>query len=374
MWTWIVNIFKGKNNQPESVQVIQVDQNGNTTHNLTEIKNVVVDPNKIILDDSRKRLANLKVYKNFFDTKIVDDIYNQSEIIHKVFESNKELSYKKLEQYHYYYTDNLLELFVKLKKSIDENVSLLKTQIKIIDNKIDTTKKHNIDVVSGDLKNYENMKYKYASYASLQLSSIYNCLIDKFNDFRFVHTDRYVYFNRSIREDLFWIISSDLFIKINELNETNSYKWEGYTVERKLLGKLQKNLFIISFEGVLYTGSKTSQVELFKIKETGEYFIYNPHTNVYKFVDYDMVKNYCVEQNTKYNYDLKSLEELKQTKFELNSKLSDIVQLSFKDKVKNVLNQYLLKIEDVDLIEHLTNIDIETENLRTMIELERLEI
>ena len=94
-------------------------------------------------------------------------------------------SLQKLEQYHYYYTDHLIELLQKLKTSKDENIAVITSQVKSLDNKIATGQKKSNQILQGTIKKMTNDKAQYAQVVSLQLASIYNCMVDNFNDFRF---------------------------------------------------------------------------------------------------------------------------------------------------------------------------------------------
>src|SRR3972149_8386142 len=133
VFTWIINIFKKKKKD-----TISIEMNMDAASLVQQ--HVQQSPTDIILQDSQDRINKLKIYGNYFDNMILTNILNQTEVVHDVFLNNKELSFKKLEQYHYYYTDHLIELLQKLKTSKDENFAIINTQIKSIENKIATGK------------------------------------------------------------------------------------------------------------------------------------------------------------------------------------------------------------------------------------------
>lgn len=370
MFKWIINIFTKDKSKPDLVieQSIEPEET-----NLVKIENKVVDPREIILNASRKRLNDLKMYKNFFDIKLVDDIFNQTDVIHEIFNNNDKLTFKKLDQYHYYYTDHLIDLLSKLKTRVDENAGVLKTQLKVVNNKIQTTKKHYENVLTHTNKDVSNIKRQYASYASMQLSCIYNCMLDKFNDFRFKKTHEYIPFNKKQNNEVLnYLIPSDLYIKLTNFDKNNQYNWDGYWIDRTLMGRLQKNLFLITYEFSLMSNS--SIIEVFQIEETGDYFMYNPQTYIYQFVDYAEIAKYCKDDNTEFFEIKQSLQDLEKSQISVKAKLDDVINLNITPEIKEVLKKYLVKIEDMELLEQITSINIETQNLQAMLELQKLEI
>ena len=93
---------------------------------------------------------------------------------------------------------------------------------------------------------------------------------------------------------------------------------------------------------------------------------------MFKFVDYNTLKAYIAESNTKYgSYNLE-LETYTKKLTELKIKKDDI--RNFDDKTINTIKGYMEKIEDVELVEKITSIDVERQNLESILKLERLEI
>ena len=125
MFTWIINIFKGKKNRlKEQIVISSSDgtstaiiskhgvQNGTVNEITPEERNEI--HRKKVIKESTDKLNKLKIYVNYFDFPYITSIYNQSLIIHDIFNSNKELNINKLDQFHMYYTDHLLELLQKI--------------------------------------------------------------------------------------------------------------------------------------------------------------------------------------------------------------------------------------------------------------------
>lgn len=122
MFKIIINFFKRRQQKKVLNRIDKKDVSDNYPKKET-------DPYIVILSDSNKRIDKLKIYKNYFNHILLDKIIMQSETVHNIFESNKELKYNKLEQFHYYYTDHLIELLDKIKSNKEESKSMLETQM-----------------------------------------------------------------------------------------------------------------------------------------------------------------------------------------------------------------------------------------------------
>ena len=376
MFTWIINIFKGKKNKlQEQIVITSPDGKQSVVVNNKAIPEITPEERakndkKRVLKESLDKLNKLKIYVNYFDFPYITSIYNQSVILHEIFESNDELNMNKLDQFHMYYTDHLLEMLQKIKKSHDEHYVIVSAQVKSYESKISTLKDYIVDIVNNDIKESDNIKARYSQNMVMQLNSIYNCLIDKFDDFRFKTSKNLKLYSQIKKSNLFYQIPSELFTSIIDFNYENNYKYQEFWVERKLMGRLQKNLFNIKFVNVFICGDLN--FELFKIDDTNDHFIYVPNTCVFKFVDYNTLKAYIAESNTKYgSYNLE-LETYTKKLTELKIKKDDI--RNFDDKTINTIKGYMEKIEDVELVEKITSIDVERQNLESILKLERLEI
>ena len=83
---WIVKLFKGKKED----LLISVSQDSQSIDRIQELEvtKIKPDPYKIVMNDSRNRLSDLKIYVNFFRNNTLNSIYNQTELIHDVFNTN----------------------------------------------------------------------------------------------------------------------------------------------------------------------------------------------------------------------------------------------------------------------------------------------
>lgn len=368
MFTWIINIFKKKKDITPQVSIVgQSDE--------IIIKNGVLieqvkDPYKIVLNDSNKRINILKIYTNFFNNTVLNSIYNQTELIHRIFKDNKDLKYNLLEQFHYYYTDNLFELLEKIKKNCHEKTLILTTQINTIKEQIN---KLSSSIVNKEIESVtDNNKLKYSRYISLQLNTIYNCLIDNFLDFRFIQKqqlytysiDNYQYSNN------FYLLPENVYNDLLIYDKDKNYYYNEYFIERRLMGKLQKTLFNITFLDV-YTYNN-NLVELYIINDTQDYFIYIVDEGIFKLVNYNIFKKYTIKQNTITGQLINERNELKN---KLVKKQKEIDSVSILDEATiKTLVAYETKIISDELINNFESIDVERLNLESILELTKLDI
>ncbi len=364
---WIVKLFKGKKDN----LVISVDRDSSMSNDgmdsQPEIVKAVQDPYKIVMNDSSNRLSDLKIYVNFFRNNTLNSIYNQTELVHDVFKTNADLKYRKLDQYHYTYTDHLIELLKKTKKAADDNYLIADSQV--------NSQKKNIanlreSIASFEKKDYLNKQMQYARYVTLQLSTIYNCLVDGFNDFRFISVRNFVSYSKTISDLDFFLLPDNIYNELIEYDIEKNYTYENFFIDRLLMGKLQKSLFSIEFCEVFYNGN--SKIELFKISDSNTHFIYIVDLNIFKIVDYTKIAQYVVQTNTKIGKIQTEIQVLTNKLHTLNQTLENTK--SFDNKTLDILDKYLLKIEDINLIDHIAEVDLERRNLDSMLDLTLLDI
>jgi len=365
-FTWIINIFKGKKKNKKAL----AEQTADIGIGTSIQEQIESTPAEIAIESSKAKLKKLKQYKTFFNNKFINDIYDQCCTVHDIFTENKELSYKKLDQFHYYYTDNLFELLEKIKKSKEENISLYNSQIKTIESKIKANTTSLTEIGQFDKHKLTNKYKQYSQIMQLQLTAIYNCMVDNYNDFRYKKLGAFKPFFNSETSSLTWTIPNDIFLDTIHYNSENQYKFESYHIERKLMGRLQKNLFDINFIGMCKSGD--GYFEVFKINEINEYFIYIHDSGIFKAINFSKIADHCIEKNTQIGQLNVDTDKLKDKLIELKTKKDLIIELD--SVVLDTLQKYLTKIEDIDLINKLTEVDIERKNLESILQLTQLEI
>ena len=70
-----------------------------------------------ILKKSSTEINRLQVLSVFFDEESIYKIYLRSQVIHQLFANNEELEIDKLDLFHVQFTESVIELLRKIKKS-----------------------------------------------------------------------------------------------------------------------------------------------------------------------------------------------------------------------------------------------------------------
>lgn len=361
LWQRFLNLFKGKKAELSDTEKRAVE---------AVVQNVIspLDPYVEAIKESRAKIDKLKVISNFFSNDTLTMIVEQCNTVHTIFDRNRELNHKKLEQFHYYYTDHLLELLKKLKKSKEENIIILSSKLGIIDDKI-----LNIKTSTIDKKTFSNEKKVYASNVSWLLSNIYNGMskgIDNMPTNVFDIVSRISNFeNKTEYFDMFSHIDADTYTKLSTYDSNAVYSSWSYYIERKLMGKLNKAKFDIEF--VCHMTCQSSLLALFKIGDTTEYFIYDVSCNSFVACNFSEVCNHI--ENTQVAKEARKRKELSDERSRIAEDLKDMRKITNQETI-NIISDYYKKISEVDFLNKLSDVNLEQQQLRAMINTTMMDI
>lgn len=355
----VFGIFKRTSNKPELNPAMDLVAAPATSINL--------DPRLDIISASNKQLNKLKLLSSFFNNDLIISIKDQTEIVNEIFSKNKDLNYKKLEQFNYYYTENLLELLGKLKKVKEENILILNEKLIKAKNNIADVKINKID-----LKKIENERKKYANVVSEFLAAIYRDLTGYFNNIKNPHAHRDTKFLDVCSYENYYNIEFDFYEKLASINQDTCYFSNNYALEKKLVGKLNKNVFNIQY---LYTfrTKNGDEAYIFLIKDTVDYFVYVPDKMSFKLIEPTEVIPLAISANSSWSIITNKLE----------TELNKVEQLE--DKIKNekyitdptlisTLEEYLKKVSDDSILSSLSEIDVDRQFLDEVLKLEQFKI
>jgi hypothetical protein len=93
-----------------------------------------------LIQQSQTKLDHLQRYAKKFHLPILQEIYDNSKIVHDCIVENN-IKIQRLEQFHLYYTDHFLALFEKIDKEFEEKNVLLKKRLSLIETEIQNIKK-----------------------------------------------------------------------------------------------------------------------------------------------------------------------------------------------------------------------------------------
>lgn len=389
IFNWFINIFtfgrKGKLKKLKQLTETQIDPStGETLVSAMQVQ-FERDPHELIMQKSQEHLNDIKIYVNYFsEEELLNKVFIQTQVIHDVFAENKELNYKSLEQFHLYYTTHLLDVLKQLKKKYDEKNLITRSKIKAVKEFI-TKSEEKLKKMTVDSKKASNDKYKYASFMTELLTSIYNCIVKNFEDFRFKSKLQYQKFTfcATYGLDYAWEIPHDLFKKITELLTDDQkddkgkpigapYRYNGYIIERPLLGRINRDHYHVAFLGAFRMDGQPDFFELFRISDTEHYFIVHAEYGLIRSVDIKLLQQYMVERMTKIGQVQEDITDNEKQIRDLNFQMKE--NPAFTSEIKETLNIYIDTISKQELMTDFSQVDQHRKNLEAILKLERLAI
>jgi hypothetical protein len=310
----------------------------------------VDDEAVIIMSQSKRRLTKLKLLSNFFENVDIISIYIKTDIIHNLFNENKALDYSKLELFHLQYTDSLIELLTKIKKKKENNLLAVINEININNQYISTFEERKVDSFEMDRKMYSGIFSKH-------LKSLYKDLTeDQFT----LNWNDVLYFHKRYATEFYRTEADESKLKFHPVP---SYQYQDYSIERKLLGKLNIQNFKVRF--MCGYRIERNEYELFKIFQSDEHFIFNVEEKKLYLIDDELA--YLNTSENESNQIL-IINQLKNKNEELEETI-DERKRALPDDVESVLKDYLRNLESVDIMSKIFDVNEETNILRAMLNL-----
>lgn len=303
-----------------------------------------------ILSQSKRRLTKLKLLSNFFENVDIISIYIKTDIIHNLFNENKTLDYSKLELFHLQFTDSLIELLTKIKKKKENDLLAVINEININNQYISTFEERKID-------SFETDRKIYSGIFSQHLRNLYKDLTeDKFT----LNWNDVLYFHKNFAVEFYRTDADETKLK---LGAVPSYQYQDYSIERKLLGKLNIQNFKVRFVCGFRIGR--DEYELFKIFQSDEHFIFNVEERRLYIIDDEL--SYLDTSENESNQ-ASVMNQLKRRNEELEETIHDGKRI-LPDGVETVLKDYLRNLENMDIMSKIFDVNEETNILRAMLNL-----
>lgn len=303
-----------------------------------------------IMSQSRRRLTKLKLLSNFFENVDVISIYIKTDIIHKLFEENKTLDYSKLELFHLQYTDSLIELLTKIKKKKENDL------LAVI-NEIDINNQYILTFEEKNAGNFETDRKLYSGIFSEHLRKLYRDLTeDKFS----LNWNDVLYFHKKYAVEFYRTGADEAKLKHDHVP---SYQYQDYSIERKLLGKLNIQNFKVRF--VCGYRIERNEYELFKIFQSDEHFIFNVEDRRLYLIDDELS---YLDTSENISNQASVMNQLKRRNEELEETIHERKRI-LPEGVDQVLKDYLRNIESIDIMSKIFDVNEETNILRAMLNL-----
>jgi hypothetical protein len=307
-----------------------------------------------ILNESVKIISKLQLLSVFFEDEMIYKIYLRTQVIHQLFESNRELDAGKLELFHVQFTQTVIDLLRKVKQGNEKNVNLLYEEIEINRELID---KLNSSVDSE--ASYNQEKQRQALKVNLTLRKLYQVLSDNSQEYPF--SRNVGAFSARYAQDFFYDITPELFGGLIEYNPAEVYSNAYATIHRKLLGQLNKNEFRSEFYCGLKAGNQV--IEVYKFSGMDRYFLYLASGNLFLFFDPAAIQGVEVENTV--SKKTKLMRELSDKNTRLQSNIA-ATKAFIPVPLVNLLGEYYRKISDIDFLQR-SDFEIQANILRTML-------
>jgi len=310
------------------------------------------DSRNIIFKNSARIITKLQLLSVFFEDETVYKIYIRTQVIQKLFENNPDLDIHKLDLFHLQYTESVIELLRKIKRGNEKNVSIAQDEIIYNEELIQKIR----ETVRTE-ENFENAKQARAAvinkslYQLFQNLSGYSALPPFPKDI--------AAFSEKYAKEFFHEISPALLYELTEFDPAEVYK-NGYgIIEKKLLGWQCKQ----EFKNVFVCGLKCveSEIEVYKLQETDDYFIFYPERNLFLDLAFSKIESVYAPTLSKQE---KVIRELSERNATLKNSMNDI-KTSIPAEIKPLLNDYYQKINTLDFIND--DFDIQANILKTML-------
>ncbi|AKK74914.1 hypothetical protein OK18_11885 [Chryseobacterium gallinarum] len=303
-----------------------------------------------MLSQSRRRLTKLKLLANFFEHIDIISIFIKTDIIHNMFQENTALDYNKLELFHLQYTDSLIELLTKIKRQKENDM------LAVI-NEIDINKKYISGFEERKIDSFQTDRKMYSGIFSQHLKKLYKDLTEAIFT---VNWDNVLYFHKKYAQEFYRSAVDESLLTSGSFP---AYQYKDYSIERKLLGRLNIHGFKVRFICGYIIG--THEYELFKIFQSDDYFVFSIDEKKLYLFDKDLNKLDISENQSNQSA---IIHQLKQKNELLENSMNERKR-TLPAEVEEVLKDYLRNLENIDIMSKIFDFDEETNILRAMLNL-----
>jgi hypothetical protein len=142
-----------------------------------------------------------------------------------------------------------------------------------------------------------------------------------------------------------------------------AYQYKDYSIERKLLGRLNIQGFKVRFVCGYLIG--THEYELFKIFQSDDYFIFSVDDRKLYLFDKELDKLDISENQSNQGT---IIDQLKRKNEQLEKSMNERKR-TLPPEVEGVLKDYIKNLENIDIMSKIFDFDEETNILRAMLNL-----
>ena len=306
-----------------------------------------------ILNDSTGILSRLQLLSAFFEDEMVYKIYVKTQVIHQLFEHNRDLDINKLSLFHVQFTDTVIALLRKVKQANEKNVGLLYDELQV-DKEMIAGLGNSTATVGG----FREDQSKQALKVGLSLRKLYQALSDGSKEYPFSRNINE--FGRRYALDFFVDISPALFGELIRYNPAEVYSNEYALIQRRLMGQLLKGDFHCTFHTGLHAGNQS--LEVYRFGDPSKFFLFGAG-NIFLFVDPARIPDAGSETGVSKRARL--IRELTDKNTRLESNIA-AARAYIPDPVKSLLAEYYHKISEINFLVQ-SDFEIQANILKTML-------
>ncbi|WP_316795639.1 hypothetical protein [Pedobacter agri] len=308
-----------------------------------------------ILKKSSAEINRLQLLSVFFDDEIIYKIYLRTQVIHQLFTNNEDLEIEKLDLFHLQFTDSVIALLRKIKKSNEKNVALIYDEIDL--------NEALIDKMSGsfdDKNKFNQEKQKQSLKINQSLRRLYNNLSDLSTDFPF--SKNISVFSAKYANDYYFDLTAEQLSQLIDYQGKNVYSNAYAIIEKKLMGRLCK----FDFRTEFYLGLKSGEliIEVYKFLDSKTYYLFFPSRNLFLLCDLSVFNDLDTSNNLSERERIVQELEYKNDKLKSNA---GVLKTSMSKDVQDLLESSYQKISDISFLNHLNNFDVQSNILKEML-------
>jgi len=308
-----------------------------------------------ILKKSSTEINRLQLLSVFFDEEIIYKIYLRSQVIHQLFTNNEELEIDKLDLFHVQFTESVIALLRKIKKSNEKNVSLIYDEIDLNEELISR--------ISGSVVNQENYRLdqqKQSLKVNQSLRRLFAVLSDLSTDFPF--SKNINVFSSKYANDFYFDVTPDQLSQLIDFSTKQVYTNINAVIEKKLMGLLCKHDFRTAFSFGLKSGELV--IEVYRFLDTERHFLFFPGRNLFLFCDLALLNG--IEKDNNLSEKQRIIQELEYKNDKLKSNAA-VLKVAIPAEINALLENSYLKISDINFLNHLNNFDVQSNILKAML-------
>lgn len=308
-----------------------------------------------ILKKSNAEINRLQLLSVFFDEEIIYKIFLRTQVIHQLFVKNDDLEIEKLDLFHLQFTDSVIALLRKIKKSNEKNVALIYDEIDLNEALIDKMAE-----TLNDKNSFVQDKQKQSLKINQSLRRLYDNLSDLSTDFPF--SKNINVFSAKYANEYYFDLTSDQLAKLINFEGKNVYSNAYATIERKLMGRLCKFDFRTEFHLGLKSGELI--VEIYKFLDNKTFYLFFPGRNLFLLCDLSVFKD--LDATNTLSEREKIVQELAYKNDKLKSNAA-VLKTAIAKEVQDLLESSYQKISDISFLNHLNNFDVQSNILKEML-------